>query len=153
MPKNGWVTTGDGGAAAPAAPTADDAATERGGPLEIDSSASLNAGGGPAAWETVMTHDLANWDGGSVERLESGHVLVAMTSPYASTAAGGRGWNANYSMMAWEVAPSGTVLSEVIVPHSYDSLTREGGYRMVPWDSVGGESSEPPSWCASCSVY
>ena len=45
--------------------------------------------------------------------LESGHVLVAMTSPYASTAAGGRGWNANYSMMAWEVAPSGTVLSEV----------------------------------------
>ena len=103
-----------------------------------------------AQWEHAMTHDLFNWDGGSAYRLASGLVLVALTSPWDKHAEGFRDWNANYSMMAWEVAPSGGVLSRVTVPHSLGQLTTQGGYRMIPWASVGGETSEAPGWCEDC---
>ena len=103
-----------------------------------------------AQWEHAMTHDLFNWDGGSAYRLASGLVLVALTSPWDKHAEGFRDWNANYSMMAWEVAPSGGVLSRVTVPHSLGQLTTQGGYRMIPWASVGGETTEAPGWCEDC---
>ena len=85
-----------------------------------------------------------------LSRLASGLVLVALTSPWDKHAEGFRDWNANYSMMAWEVAPSGGVLSRVTVPHSLGQLTTQGGYRMIPWASVGGETSEAPGWCEDC---
>ena len=96
-------------------------------------------------WDSIATHDSYNWDGGSAQRLSNGRILVAFTSPYNQ-----RAFNANYSMMAWEVAPSGGVLSRVTVPHSLGQLTTQGGYRMIPWASVGGETSEAPGWCEDC---
>ena len=59
----------------------------------------------------VETRDLFNWDGGSINRLENGRLLVAFTSPYSS-----RTFNAEYSMVAYEVNPEGVADVSIIVP-------------------------------------
>ena len=96
---------------------------------------------GEAAWSEVMTHDQFNWDGGSAYKLDDGHIVVAFTSVYNN-----RHYNANYSMYAWEVDQgSGDVRNTVIVPHGYSAMQSSGGYRMIPWNSIGGEGSVTPA--------
>jgi hypothetical protein len=90
----------------------------------------------------VMTHDQFNWDGGSAYRLANGNVIVAFTSVYPT-----RDYNPNYAMYAWEV--DGTTAerkTQIIVPAGYNAMQSSGGYRMTPWDSIGGEGADEPSW-------
>ena len=40
---------------------------------------------------------------------------------------------------------SGDVRNTVIVPHGYSAMQSSGGYRMIPWNSIGGEGSVTPA--------
>ena len=94
---------------------------------------------------SVMTTGQYNWDGGSAYRLESGHVLVGVTSPYNGRGAGMRAYNANHSMTGWEVDEHAQVRAKLTIPHPYDQSKAKGGYRLLPWKSVGGESQDAPT--------
>ena len=110
------------------------------------SSAQLDSGTADADQMTsVMTTGQYNWDGGSAYRLESGHVLVGVTSPYNGRGAGMRAYNANHSMTGWEVDEHAQVRAKLTIPHPYDQSKAKGGYRLLPWKSVGGESQDAPT--------
>ena len=83
--------------------------------------------------------DLYNWDGGSVERLADGRLLVAFTSPYDQ-----RAYDRKHAMGAWEVDRDGDAIVEIAVPHGTRQLTRQGAYRFLPWHSIHGEATEAP---------
>lgn len=92
-----------------------------------------------AHWMT-MTHDFFNWDGGSVERLDSGYIQVAFTSELPVRAA-----NANFSMHVWEVDERARVRSMLAIPHASGSYKAQGGYRAVPLETLQGESTDAPA--------
>ena len=85
---------------------------------------------------TVFTHDLFNWDGGSVARLADGHYLVAFTAVEAT-----RDWNPSASMYAFEVDGRGKALTMLVIPNG-DST--DGGYRLRAWSAIDGESPTSP---------
>ena len=87
----------------------------------------------------VETRDLFNWDGGSINRLENGRLLVAFTSPYSS-----RTFNPEYSMVAYEVDPEGVAVTSIVVPAGTEQLEKQGAYRFIPWKSALGESASAP---------
>ena len=87
----------------------------------------------------VETRDLFNWDGGSINRLENGRLLVAFTSPYSS-----RTFNPEYSMVAYEVDPQGVAVTSIVVPAGTEQLEKQGAYRFIPWKSALGESASAP---------
>ena len=89
-----------------------------------------------------MTHDLFVPEGGSATRLSSGHILVGYTAPYAGTDSGERTFDADQSMSGWEVDLHARTRSRVVIPKSLD--TSVGGERLVPWASIGGESTKGP---------
>merc|ERR1719198_1422243 len=91
-----------------------------------------------AHW-TAMTHDYFNFDGGSVERLETGLIQVAFTSEMPVRAA-----NANYSMNVWEVDEHARVRSMLTIPHASNSEKSEGGYRSIPLRTLQGETADMP---------
>ena len=67
-------------------------------------------------------------------------MLVAFTAPYAT-----REFNANRSMYAWEVSrDSGAATTTLVVPRAAGDAS-EGGYRMIPWDSIAGEGIDEPA--------
>ena len=37
-------------------------------------------------------------------------------------------------------------MTTLVIPHGYEAMKTSGGYRMIPWDSVGGEGTEEPDW-------
>ena len=48
---------------------------------------------------------------------------------------------------AWEVDGStAEAMTTLVIPHGYEAMKTSGGYRMIPWDSVGGEGTEEPDW-------
>ena len=95
----------------------------------------------PSAYyeEEIVLRDIFNWDGGAVERLASGRVLVAFTSPYDA-----KGYDTDYAMTAYEVDKDGAAIIAIAVPHGTDQLTHAGAYRFIPWSSIMGEATDPP---------
>ena len=75
----------------------------------------------------------------------TGSVLVGVTSPYNGRGAGMRAYNANHSMTGWEVDEHAQVRAKLTIPHPYDQSKAKGGYRLLPWKSVGGESPDAPT--------
>ena len=117
----------------------------------------------------VETRDLFNWDGGSVNRLEDGRILVAFTSPYDVRPTDmrysmevGSGWGGaafrlassvcaahlcvhdHQKWQAWEVDKDGNEILSITVPHGTDQLTKQGAYRFIPWKAVNGETTAAP---------
>ena len=90
--------------------------------------------------EAVFLHDGFNFDGGTVARLGNGHFLVGLTQVASS-----RAWNPAGSMLIFEVTDAGEVVGLMRVPKpTQTNGAGFGGYRALPWQSVGGESETSP---------
>ena len=88
-----------------------------------------------------FTHDAFTFDGGSVERLSNGNFLVGFTA----VAEEQRAWNPAGSMLLFEVDDAGDAVGAMEFPRPVQtSGVKDGGYRMLPWASIGGESSSSP---------
>ena len=79
--------------------------------------------------------------GGSVAPLANGNYLVAFTSMDARQTYDARG-----TAFAFEVDVQGgaTALSKLAVPTPEADQDKQGSYRLVPWDSLGGERAACP---------
>ena len=88
----------------------------------------------------VFLHDAYNFDGGTVERLSNGHVLVGLTELVSS-----RAWNPRAAMLLFEVDDDGEAVARMEIPKPKQTGSAAfGGYRTLPWESIGGETSSSP---------
>ena len=56
-----------------------------------------------------------------------------------------RAWNPAGSMLLFEVDDAGDAVGAMEFPRPVQtSGVKDGGYRMLPWASIGGESSSSP---------
>ena len=74
------------------------------------------------------------------KQLANGNVLVGLTQVVPS-----RAWNPQASMLVFEVDARGDAVAHMSVPRpTQTSGVAFGGYRTLPWASVGGESETDP---------
>ena len=86
------------------------------------------------------TDDLYNLVGGSATALANGDYLVAFTSLDDTNKYDSRG-----TAFAFEVDVDGrSTVTTVAIPTPKADQDRQAAYRLVPWDSVGGETSVCP---------
>ena len=86
------------------------------------------------------TDDLYNLVGGSATALANGDYLVAFTSLDDTNKYDARG-----TAFAFEVDVDGrSTVTTVAIPTPKADQDRQAAYRLVPWDSVGGETSVCP---------
>ncbi|KAH8055200.1 hypothetical protein JL721_10303 [Aureococcus anophagefferens] len=86
------------------------------------------------------TDDLYNLVGGSAAALANGDYLVAFTSLDDTNKYDSRG-----TAFAFEVDVDGrSTVTTVAIPTPKADQDRQAAYRLVPWDSVGGETSVCP---------
>ena len=96
---------------------------------------------GRASLKAALSRDAFNFDGGTVELLADGRYLVGFTN----TVEGQRAWNPHGDMLLFEVDDAARVRAMMTVPRpTQTGGVRNGGYRTLPWESIGGESSQSP---------
>ena len=103
---------------------------------------------GQTDWQTVMSVDAFNNCGGSAYRLPGGTVLVAFTA--MSQAASGHDANLTRTAYAWEIDVDGsddgtpTIIASMKIPIPHSTAGDQNAYRLTPWSTVFGESTEDP---------
>ena len=93
----------------------------------------------------VETRDLFNWDGGSVYRLADENYLIAFTA--LDTAASAHNSSKVRTTYAWEVdfhSGNPVVRSSLLLPIPHEDAGTQNAYRITPWNSVYGESTDTP---------
>ncbi|KAH8044364.1 hypothetical protein JL722_14756 [Aureococcus anophagefferens] len=94
----------------------------------------------PSARRQLQDRRLYNLVGGSAAALANGDYLVAFTSLDDTNKYDSRG-----TAFAFEVDVDGrSTVTTVAIPTPKADQDRQAAYRLVPWDSVGGETSVCP---------
>ena len=97
-----------------------------------------------------MAYDAYNQCGGSVYRLSNGHYLAAFTA--STTLGGGREHDTDLvrTTYAWEIDVDGsddgtpTIIASMKIPIPHSTAGDQNAYRLTPWSTVFGESTEDP---------
>ena len=92
----------------------------------------------------ILKHDLQSNVGNSVTKLPNGHYLVAFSDLVVSVDDDNRAGTDPVQMdtLIFDVAPSGRLHSAHLIEG--DSMWGEGTYRVLPYESIGGESTSCP---------
>jgi hypothetical protein len=98
-----------------------------------------------ADYDVVMATDVYNACGGSVYRLADENYLIAFTA--LDTAASAHNSSKVRTTYAWEVdfhSGNPVVRSSLLLPIPHEDAGTQNAYRITPWNSVYGESTDTP---------
>ena len=98
-----------------------------------------------SSWKEVMERDVFNSCGGSVYAMRNGNYLIAFTALDSAVHTHNR--SKDRTTYAWEVdfhTGNPVVRSSLLLPIPHDAAGTQNAYRMTPWESIFGESTDSP---------